>query len=430
MLVDHVDAARHRFGRTAEVHRRESARDHTMVMEVVRHVKRGWGAVALAAGFLVAVGSVPAGAQRDSARVQGESRFEHEVESLARQLMQKRVTVINLTRALTELRLTLRSAGVPDSLRPRFERSIRQMQIRLESTEGERSRLLKRLGTLCGADRHPEGWMGMAFSGEVRVWRDVGGPNVYRFLEYPTVESVDPNSPAEKAGLQGGDRIISFGGRDIRERDIVFTTMLKPGVKLLLTVRRGAESRPVMINVERRPDGYETPCPWIDESIAAAFAPVMPSQFSFVTPRAPQPPGAPSAPVVVGAVPSAPSPNVATVPSPAALAPLPGVPPTPAPFSGFTSSTSFVIAGAQVTQLNADLADALGAERGVLVLNVFRGLPADQSGLKGGDVILSADGRELNTPEGFIRAIEQSSGREVRLQIVRKKKVQTLALRW
>jgi S1-C subfamily serine protease len=112
------------------------------------------------------------------------------------------------------------------------------------------------------------------------------------------------------------------------------------------------------------------------------------------------------------------------------VAPVPPVPPTPSPFEGFQGSTSFGVAGAQVTGLNADLADALGAEGGLLVLSTARGSPAEESGLKGGDVILSAGGRSLNSPMGLIRAIEQSDGREIKLRIIRKKKQQTLALRW
>ena len=80
--------------------------------------------------------------------------------------------------------------------------------------------------------------------------------------------------------------------------------------------------------------------------------------------------------------------------------------------------------------LNADLADAMGADGGLFVIGTVRGAPAQESGLKGGDVIVSAGGRRVNTPAAFIRAIEQSNGRELRLQIVRNKRLQPLILRW
>src|SRR5215213_8896893 len=113
------------------------------------------GRKVLMAGIFLAFAAAPAAAQRETARVAGESRFESEIESLAQQLMQKRVSLENLTRALQGLRMTLRSGDFADSLRPRFEASIRQMQSRLAATEVERSRLQKKLGDLCGADLKP-----------------------------------------------------------------------------------------------------------------------------------------------------------------------------------------------------------------------------------------------------------------------------------
>lgn len=396
----------------------------------VRRARWGVRSV-LAAGALLALVADPVAAQRDQVRVAGESQFEIEIEELARQLMSKRISLENLTRALQGLRMTFRAGEFPDSLRPRFEASIRQMQARLTSTETERARLQKKLGDLCGADLKPAGWMGMAFTGASRVWKDRSGPVRFRYLEYPSVESVESRSPADRAGIQGGDVIIAFGGDDIRERDIVFTELLKPGRKLAVKVRRGAETKTLTIDVERRPDSFETPCPWLDESIASAFAPVR-MQYSFNLDdgaRSSSPNGA----VIVGVRPPA-SPAAPASPAPVtAIAPTPSVapvPPTPSPFMGFESATSFVIAGAEIKALNADLADAFGAEGGLLVLSTVRGAPAEESGLKGGDVIVSAGGRAVNTPMAFIRAFEQSNGRELKLQILRKRRSQALVLRW
>jgi C-terminal processing protease CtpA/Prc len=387
-------------------------------------VTRGRAAL-LATVLLALAAATPAWAQRDSVRPVGESRFENEIESLAQQLVQKRVSLENLTRALQGLRMTLRSGDFPDSLRRRFEMSIRQMQARLASTESERSRLQKKLGDLCSADLRPDGWMGMAFTGESRVWKDGNGPVVFRYLDYPSVESVESRSPAEKAGLQGGDLILSFGGQDIRERDLVFSELLKPGRKLMVKIRRGVEIKTLTLNVERRPDDFETPCPWLDESIASAFAPVR-MQYSFTTEDFERRAPTPEPPLIVRARPPA-----AAAPLVAVTPPVPPVPPTPSPFEGFQGSMAFGIAGAQVTALNADLADAFGAESGILVLSTTPRTPAEESGLKGGDIILSAGGRRLNSPMGFIRAIEQlGGGREIKLVIWRKKKQQTLVLRW
>jgi membrane-associated protease RseP (regulator of RpoE activity) len=86
--------------------------------------------------------------------------------------------------------------------------------------------------------------------------------------------------------------------------------------------------------------------------------------------------------------------------------------------------------GAQLSPLNADLARALGAERGVLVLDVSRRSPAAQSGLRGGDVILAADGQVLLRPSDLLERMNASGSRELKLEVVRLKKIETVTLRW
>src|ERR1022692_2561150 len=68
------------------------------------------------------------------------------------------------------------------------------------------------------------------------------------------VRSVAPDSPAEKAGVLPGDRVIAINGHAIRSAD--FQTMVwrqhKPGDAVQLTIRRPGQSAPlVMIGVFR-----------------------------------------------------------------------------------------------------------------------------------------------------------------------------------
>ena len=88
------------------------------------------------------------------------------------------------------------------------------------------------------------------------------------------------------------------------------------------------------------------------------------------------------------------------------------------------------IAGATMIRPNADLRETFGVKNGVLVLDVARGSPASGSGLKGGDVIVSAGRLMVTSPLSIQRAIENADGSEVVLKIVRKKKEQSLVLRW
>ena len=89
-----------------------------------------------------------------------------------------------------------------------------------------------------------------------------------------------------------------------------------------------------------------------------------------------------------------------------------------------------VIAGATIVRTNADLRETFGVKSGVLVLDVARGSPAYSSGLKGGDVIVSAGRIAVESPLSMQRAIETAEGAELPLRIIRKKKEQSLTLRW
>jgi len=93
----------------------------------------------------------------------------------------------------------------------------------------------------------------------------------------------------------------------------------------------------------------------------------------------------------------------------------------------------YPFAGAEFTVLNSDLSDVLGVKpEGVFVTNVVEGSPARVAGLRGGDIILRADGIKVETPMDLVRAIRSAddSDRRVVLQIVRKHRPQTLMLRW
>lgn len=100
-----------------------------------------------------------------------------------------------------------------------------------------------------------------------RSYIGIGGQNVpllrrvVRFYDLSNesgvlVVSVEPNTPAFRAGLQEGDLIIGFDGHSVSGIDDLhrFLTEEKVGVKTQLTVIRGAEKRDLAITpVESRP---------------------------------------------------------------------------------------------------------------------------------------------------------------------------------
>ncbi len=102
---------------------------------------------------------------------------------------------------------------------------------------------------------------------------------------------------------------------------------------------------------------------------------------------------------------------------------------------GFSYSFSrangeFWAAGAQFIPLNKDLAQLTEVDQGVFVVSVTSRTPAAQSGLRGGDVIVSAARRPLTGPRQLLEIMERSLTKEVELRIVRMKKLQTVVLKW
>ena len=76
----------------------------------------------------------------------------------------------------------------------------------------------------------------------------------------------------------------------------------------------------------------------------------------------------------------------------------------------------------------------VGTPRGVLVLSVASGTPAAQAGLRGGDVVVSVDGRRVDSPSVLraliLREDADDGTHELPLEIVRKKATRTVTLRW
>lgn len=59
--------------------------------------------------------------------------------------------------------------------------------------------------------------------------------------------------------------------------------------------------------------------------------------------------------------------------------------------------------GARLQNVGPDIAESMGLDRptGVLVATVYEKSPAEEAGLKTGDVILAVDGKDVDTPESF-----------------------------
>ena len=91
---------------------------------------------------------------------------------------------------------------------------------------------------------------------------------------------------------------------------------------------------------------------------------------------------------------------------------------------------SRAVAGAELTELNPDLGAYFGTSRGVLVVRVPEGTPAEDAGLEAGDVIMSVNGTNVGSVSELRRAIAntRSSG-AVRLDVMRRNTRRTIDLR-
>ena len=390
--------------------------------------------------------SAEARAAQDSIRARARD-FEGDIERVAAQLL---MTTQLQTQARQSLAALL-SGQVAEVNQPQVELAMRRLRQQIEQAGRESQFLRTRLSSLCDRNAKPQGYMGITFSATMRADAAASGAEIFRFAENPTVETVEPGSPAERAGVEKGDEIILIDNQAVVGRDIVFTRLLRPGNRLPLRVRRDGDTRDVFLLIKQRPASLDNGCPFLDARIMAAFGdPISVGQLPLsgaIVRTGPMPPTAigpgqrvrvlrpAEAPVAVGTDPSGavtvatPSPMVPTVPLTA-----PSVAETPAPrnvfvFSG-VSSAPVIIAGATIVRTNSDLRETFGVKTGVLVLDVARGSPAYNSGLKGGDVIISAGRVAATSPLSIQRAMEAADGSELPLKIMRKKKEQSLTLRW
>jgi C-terminal processing protease CtpA/Prc len=265
----------------------------------------------------------------------------------------------------------------------------------------------------------PRGWIGWVLSGTAREPRIDNGELIVHYLTLPKILSIEPQSPAEQAGLTPGDTLVSLQGRSVRDQDISLTKLLRPNARVLVRIRRDGRMKDVPVTIADVPSRIRLRTESTYE-MAAPRAMVATREPDF--PRTPMPPMPALAPRAAAPMPSMPPmPATAVVPSQA---------PTPAViFSyGFNS-----VAGAQFAALTDGLARSIGVRRGVLVINAGVGSPAYLSGLRDGDVVVRAGGALVRTVaelrEQVQAAVDNGEGR-VELDCVRERKPRKVTLRW
>ena len=246
-----------------------------------------------------------------------------------------------------------------------------------------------------------KGWVGIVITTGIGQ-TDRAGSMI--FNDYPVIESIEPGSPAERAGLQAGDLIVSINSQDMKKNPVPPRAMLEPGQKVLFRYRRNDVAKATTVLIAPRPAGNPQTL-----------------QLSIIGPV----PGS-------GGGEAGPNQRVAIRRSGPPMIEI-------SPLAMPTGTPSIGIAGALLTQLNADMREALSVKgNGVFVINVETGTPAGNAGLKSGDVILKAAGESVENPGELLRvlravtetAMRSNTENAVRLQLIRKRKPQTVTLRW
>lgn len=260
------------------------------------------------------------------------------------------------------------------------------------------------------------GWIGIVVSGAPREMHTERNELMMRFLSYPEIASVDPSSPAQRAGLAPGDTLLAYDGQDVRGADISMTRLLRPNSKVVIRVRRDGRVKELPVIVAEAPSGIRRRR---GEEIRDAS-----QSWVFVTT-----PDVARVPAFAPPAPTAPRTFTMTMP--------PSMPGAPAP-AGMTLPRSFEfspsgVAGAQLVTVSDGMRRSLDLQSGVLVATVPRGTPADESGLKDGDVIIRVGGQPVRTVVQVWQIVTRASDdgeHEIDLDLIREKQARTIKLRW
>ena len=256
------------------------------------------------------------------------------------------------------------------------------------------------------------GWIGIVVIDAPTEMRIENNEMHLRYLLYPQIASVDPSSPAERAGIAPGDTLLAYNGRDVRREEISMTRLLQPKSTVRVRVRREGKVRELPVVVADAPARIRIRR---DEEIRDAMAPVLAGEFRAPLP-APLPPGFPRTPMPPQSAPGGVAPQRVMVPSRPVFEIAPGG-----------------VAGAQMVTVSESMKRSLGLPSGVLVTTVPIGSLAGESGLQEGDVIVRIGQQTVRMVHELREALAQASAEGERSLIVelrRGKERRSLALRW
>lgn len=264
-------------------------------------------------------------------------------------------------------------------------------------------------GPLSGA---PQGWLGFVAQGLSEQILDPNGLRVTYFA-YPRVTSVDPDSPAEHAGIVPGDLLIAYNGIDVVGHEFNITQLIVPEHKVGVTIRRDGEAKdyslvasktPVRVSLRRR-------------DFDAAMPPEVHVEVERLGDQLRRVSGA-----AVAASAAAEGSRERGLANRIML----GGPMMP---GGLFIIAPNGVFGASMVAVGSDLAKVLKLDKGVFVTEVAPETPAWTAGLRAGDVVISVAGQAVTSVREVQDMVVRSFGEHsVPLQILREKKPKSLTV--
>lgn len=372
-------------------------------------VARGVGVVAIAAvAILAVIGIAPAvGAQTVRVIERTTVRADSVVDRILVANVEEVKRVVATWRDREgQLVREIRAAGATDAkTRQRLEE-----QLALHTRDG--FAIMSAIQARCVDERvpRPAGYLGLNLTAGYVV--ENGQPRSTGTV----VTSVEPGSPAERAGVVRNDRVISIAGLDMRERVPDLAEQLVPGRSVVVRVERQGASRDLPLTVARRPEGFGESCGEFERALIPMR---IPGQGRIVVDET----GAGERRVIIDSREVAP--RRASTPEQGGEVRLFVFGP------GAENKTAVAFfAGAEFRTLDADWGEVLGVRQGVIVNEVASGSSAALAGLKGGDVITALGRSPVASPMTLVQMLGSMDGTEATLSVVRGKERKTVTLRW
>jgi membrane-associated protease RseP (regulator of RpoE activity) len=258
-----------------------------------------------------------------------------------------------------------------------------------------------------------KGWIGVNTQGPSSPSIDSTGTRRIHFFGYQDIISVDPGSPAERAGIKPGDVLVAYNGTDLFNHEFNLSDIIVPKKRVDVSVRRDGEVKVYPLIAAVAPEEVSRRRMDMDRVF-----------LRFEVPG--------SGTIVVSGDSGPPIPLRATrLPEgrPAlAAGGLGGLKMPPEKMFYLSPNGLF---GASLSTVSEELSRILKVQKGILVNSVPEETPAFRAGLRTGDVIVTANDDSVMTV-GELRELiaRRLADHSMTLQVIRKQRPKTLTLSW